>query len=67
MNQNSRPVWPQRAPVFRLTGMLLSVLLGVLFLRVWFVWSAAPLEGFYFPTYLRLNLFGSFSLGPQAT
>lgn len=63
MNSNSQPVWPQRAPVFRLIGMLLSLVLGLLFLRIWFVRSAAPLERFYFPTYLRLSLFGSFSLG----
>lgn len=63
MTQNSRPVWPQRAPVFRLVGMLLSVVIGILFIRVWFLWSAAPLERFYFPTYLRLSLIGSFSFG----
>jgi type IV secretory pathway TraG/TraD family ATPase VirD4 len=63
MSQSSRPIWPRRAPVFRVTGMILSLVLGALFLHVWFVRSAALLERFYLPTYLRLTVFGGLNLG----
>lgn len=62
MSDASRPVWPNRAPIFRLVGMLLSVLLGILFIQTWYLWSATPLERFYFAPYTRLSLFGSFRL-----
>lgn len=60
MNRSSSPVWPRRLPVFRLTGMLLSFALGILFIHAWLAWSAAPLERFYFATYLRLSVIGDF-------
>lgn len=63
MSDSSRPLWPRRAPAFRVAGLLLSVVFGLLFVRSWFLWSATPLERFYFPTYLRLTLLGGFSLG----
>ncbi|MFL6448099.1 MAG: type IV secretion system DNA-binding domain-containing protein [Bryobacteraceae bacterium] len=62
MTDSSRPVWPRRVPIFRLTGMAVSLLLGILFVRAWLVWSASPLERFYLPTYSRLSLFSRFSL-----
>src|SRR3954447_1831920 len=62
MNQNSSPVWPRRVPVFRLGGMALSIVLGVLFIRAWIAWSATPLQRFYFATYSRLILFSGLTL-----
>ncbi len=64
MNSNSQPVWPQRAPVFRLIGMLLSLVLGLLFLRIWFVRSAAPLERFLFPDLPPLEPVWQLQFGP---
>ncbi|MFL6450940.1 MAG: type IV secretion system DNA-binding domain-containing protein [Bryobacteraceae bacterium] len=62
MTDLSRPVWPRRIPAFRIVGMALSVALGILFIRAWLVWSATPLQRFYFPTYSRLTLVGGFAL-----
>lgn len=62
MSPSSRPVWPNRMPVFRVAGMAAAIFLGVLLMRAWCVWSATPLERFYIPTYIRLTIFGNFSL-----
>src|SRR4051812_19284597 len=61
MIHSDRPVWPRRIPAFRIVGMTLSVVFGVLLILAWLVWSASPLQRFYFPTYSRLSLFSGFS------
>ena len=57
MNENSIPPGLADFRVWRMLGLALSLLCGRLFVRVWLLYSATPLERFYFPTYVRLTLF----------
>lgn len=57
MTEDSHPTWPRRFPVWRVSGLVLSVVCGLLLIRAWLSWAATPLERFYFPTYVRLSLF----------
>lgn len=57
MTDNSHPTWPRRFPVWRMTGLILSVVCGALFIRAWLIWAATPLERFYFSTFVRLAVF----------
>jgi type IV secretory pathway TraG/TraD family ATPase VirD4 len=62
MSIHDAPVWPQRLSFFRLLGITSSVVVGLLLVRAWAVWSAAPLQHFYLVTYVRLSLFGNLRL-----
>ena len=57
MNENASPSWPRRFHAFRMLGVVLSLVCGALFVRIWLLYGATPLERFYFPTYARLTLF----------
>jgi type IV secretory pathway TraG/TraD family ATPase VirD4 len=57
MTDSSNPTWPRRFPVLRMSGFMLSLICGALFVRLWVTHAVTPLQRFYFPTYVRLTLF----------
>lgn len=63
MIEDTQPTWPRRFPIYRFTGLLLALVCGFLFIRVWLK-LASPLERFYFADYLKDALFPEFPTLP---
>jgi hypothetical protein len=59
-----KPTWPRRLPVCRFVGLGLSLLCGVLAVRVW-MRHAPVLESFYMPRYLELTVLPELPRLPQ--
>lgn len=56
MSNNVNPTWPRRYPILRMSGFVLSLICGMLLIRLWLHHAATPLQRFYFSTYVRLMM-----------
>lgn len=65
MTQSVAPTWPRRFPLLRMLAILLSLLIGLGFIRLWLVFTAAPLQRFYFFSYVRVSLAEALPQLPQ--
>ena len=56
MTEDIRPTWPRRFPAYRFAGLVLALVCGLVFIRLWLK-LAPPLEKFYFSAYVKTALF----------
>jgi hypothetical protein len=66
MTEEVNPRWPRRWPVYRFIGLALAIGCGLLFVRLW-AKLAAPLEQFYFATYVKGTFLSDFPRVPFHT